>query len=187
MGKTFLWQRITHFMAEYQVIKMPVCKGSLESGLRNVLIILRSLNHIMRWSIIATTLCMPIMFLCFIHLNSFEHPYNSHVEGERMKHLLMFSLCYILVMFTMVGIYFSIPLMLGLAKKLALVNGMCIEVSIFPLGTKSVRGLMCFTLSRLSFWPLPWEECAHVPEWKHGGQTSNSSKSAVQLSPVMAT
>lgn len=103
-------------MAEYQVIKMPVCKGSLESGLKNVLIILRSFNHVIRWSVIATTFCMLIMFLCFIYLNSFERPYKNHVEWDRMKHLLMSSL---LATFTMGGIYFSVLLISDLAKNVA--------------------------------------------------------------------
>lgn len=61
---TSLAKNIPYFMAEYQMTKMPASRVSWESGLRNVLIILRSPNHIIRWSIRATTIfCVPIIFL----------------------------------------------------------------------------------------------------------------------------
>lgn len=42
-------------MFEKQVIKIPVCKGSLESGLRNVVIILRSLHPVIQGLVTAAT------------------------------------------------------------------------------------------------------------------------------------
>ena len=104
---------------------------------------------------------MSIMFLCFINLNSFEHPYKNHVEWDRLKHLLMFSF---LAIFAMGGIYF-IPLISDLAKNLALVHELGIEVPMFPVGTAYERThvfhstpLEILTPSMTSVCPVPQEE-----------------------------
>lgn len=101
------------------------------------------------------------MFLCFIYLNSFEHPYKNHVEWDRLKHLLLLSS---LAIFTMGGIYF-IPLISDLAKNLALVHEMGIEVPMFPVGTDYERKhvfhfipLEILTPSMRSVCPVPQEE-----------------------------
>lgn len=102
------------------------------------------------------------MFLCFIYLNSFEHPYKNHVEWDRLKHLLMLSF---LAICTMGGIYFSIPLISDLAKNLALVHELGIEVPMFPVGPAYERThvfhftpLEILTPSMTSVCPVPQEE-----------------------------
>lgn len=79
-----------------------------------------------------------------------------------MKHLLMLSF---LAMFTMGGIYFSIPLISDLAQNLALVHEMGTEVSMFPAGTDGERThvfhfmpLETLAPSMRSVCPVPQEE-----------------------------
>lgn len=124
------------------------------------------------------------MFLCFIYLNSFEHPYKNHVEWDRLKHLLMFSF---LAIFTMGGIYFSIPLISDLAKNLALVHELGIEVPMFLVGTAYER-------THVFHFTPPWDSDPFhdisvpcTPGGNHRRQTSILFKSEVQLSLPVAS
>ena len=58
------------------------------------------------------------------------------------------------------------PVDIRLGQKRCLVHEMGIEVSMFPVGPKTVRELVCFTLCLLRFWPLPWGHCAPCPRRK---------------------
>lgn len=166
MGKTLVQQEITHFLVGYQVITMPVIRAHQNQGWEDMLIIFRSLNYIIRQSSNAYYIWCAYYVLGALynltHLNILIITMWSGTEWNICSHFPSLTLlsCSLWVEIL------SFAIDVGLAKKLALVICMWVEVSIFLLGTKAVRGFMCFSSSHWSFWSLSWEECTPDPRMK---------------------
>lgn len=101
---------------------------------------------------------------------------------ETFAHALFLAIC------TMGGIYFSIPLISDLAKNLALVHELGIEVPMFPVGPAYERdtrvSLCCLEILTPSMTSV---HCPAAPGGNHRRQTSILFKSEVQLSLPVAS